>query len=92
MALSRLAMSIGIACPGFELERRQDAAQSFSTYGLDLCRAAAKIAGRPETRPLWREPLAPHSLKLGSDYFSLPVGSVHVPVFWSSLWQCVHCP
>jgi hypothetical protein len=45
MALSRLAMSIGIACLRFEQERRRDAAQTFSTYGLDLCRAAAKIAG-----------------------------------------------
>lgn len=45
MALSRLAMSIGVACLRFEQEGRQDAVQSFKTYGLDLCRAAARIAG-----------------------------------------------
>ncbi|MGE3958447.1 MAG: DUF4365 domain-containing protein [Vicinamibacterales bacterium] len=45
MALSRLAMSIGIACLRFEHEERRDAAQSLKTYGLDLCRTAVRIAG-----------------------------------------------
>lgn len=45
MALSRLAMSIGVACLRFEQEGRQDAAQSLRTYGIDLCRAAGRIAG-----------------------------------------------
>lgn len=44
MALSRLAMSIGIACLRFEHEERQDAAQRLKTYGLDLCRTAVRIA------------------------------------------------
>jgi hypothetical protein len=45
MALSRLAMSLGVACPRFEQEGREDAVQSLKTYGLDLCRAAGRIAG-----------------------------------------------
>lgn len=45
IAMSRLAMSIGIACLRFEHEGRPDAAQGFKDYGLDLCRAAARIAG-----------------------------------------------
>jgi hypothetical protein len=45
MALSRLAMSLGVACLRFEQEGREDAVQSLRTYGLDLCRAAGRIAG-----------------------------------------------
>lgn len=44
MALSRLAMSVGVACVRFEQEGRENAVQSLKTYGLDLCRAAARIA------------------------------------------------
>ena len=45
IALSRLAMSLGVACLRFEQEGREDAVQSLKTYGLDLCRAAGRIAG-----------------------------------------------
>lgn len=45
IALSRLGMSIGVACLRFEQEGRQDAVQSLQTYGVDLCKTAGRIAG-----------------------------------------------
>jgi hypothetical protein len=44
IALTRLAMSIGIACLRFEQEGRADSVKSLRTYGLDLCRTAGRIA------------------------------------------------
>ncbi|HEY3381041.1 MAG TPA: hypothetical protein VGK32_04690 [Vicinamibacterales bacterium] len=58
MALSRLAMSVGVACLKFEQEGREDAVQSLKTYGLDLCKAAGRIEKLTRDRARMRQTVA----------------------------------
>lgn len=53
-------------------------------------RAVCWPVGQDERRSRTRA--VPSAARSAVGYFSVPVGSFHAPVFWSSLWQCVQSP